>query len=103
MLMERLYRAGPDPATRGCRVVESADGALRFTLSRVAEGLYVRRELRRPRTGQVIQAVVFSSRDAFARWRAADVLRFEHPLLHADLERAASEAFAALEPAGEAV
>jgi hypothetical protein len=99
--MERRDPSGLDPA--GGRVVGSPDGAVRFVLCRVAEGLYVRRELRRQRSGRVIQAVVFRSPEAFARWRAADALRFEHPLLHAELERAATETFAARESADDTV
>lgn len=77
----------------GAHTVRSDDGVLRLDLRLVDAGLYMRRELHRPRAGRVTQANIFASRDAFKRWCDADSLRFEYPIVHVRLMRVADQLF----------
>ncbi len=77
----------------GSHTVRSDDGVLTLDLRLVDAGLYMQRELRRPRAGRVTQANIFTSRDAFARWSSADPLRFDYPMVHARLLRMADRLF----------
>lgn len=83
--------AGHDRA--GAHTVRSDDGVLRLDLRLVGAGLYMQRELHRPRAGRVTQANIFASRDAFRRWCDADSLRFQYPIVHARLMRVADQLF----------
>lgn len=62
-------------------------GAVHFFLQRVNGGLYVERE-EIPRCGiRTCQSLQFSERADFERWRTADPIRFDHPLLYLQLQR----------------
>lgn len=91
--MTRTVSTWAGPGSAGAHTVRSDDGTLRFDLRRVDAGLYMQREWRLPRAGRVTQASIFASRDAFNRWCEADPLRFEYPMVHATLLRAAGRLF----------
>jgi hypothetical protein len=70
---------------------EGREGVIRFVLRRVAGGLYVERdELPRKGTRTSI-SVEFRDRDGFGRWCDSDPSRFDSPLLHQRVRRAADE------------
>ena len=70
---------------------EGRAGSVQFHLQRTAGGLYVERE-DNPRRGlRTVQSLAFSDPPSFERWCDGDPIRFEHPLLHAQLKRAGSE------------
>jgi ketosteroid isomerase-like protein len=82
----------------GCRL-RSGDGVLTVTLRRSDAGLYVQRTVQRAREGRVVQSSVFADPASFQRWCDADASRFDYPLVHAGMLRAADEIFRADEPA----
>lgn len=66
-------------------------GEVRFFLQRITGGLYVERE-DSPRHGaRICQSLYFEERADFDRWWADDRARFEHPLLHLQLQRDSDE------------
>jgi len=70
---------------------EGGRGEVRFFLKRVAGGLYVERE-EIPRRGlRTQQSVEFPDAERFKRWCDNDPIRFEHPLLHINLQRDADD------------
>ena len=80
-------------ATKSARTLsaEGRRGEVRFFLKRVAGGLYVERE-EIPRRGlRTQQSVQFADAEHFKRWCDNDPVRFEHPLLHVNLQRDADE------------
>ena len=64
---------------------------IQFTLQREAGGLYVERQDIPFRGLRVAQLISFADAAGFERWCDADALRFDDPLLHAQLKRAAQE------------
>lgn len=62
-------------------------GHLQFNLQRVTGGLYVEREEIPARGPRTIQSITFSEVESFERWCDDDPVRFEHPLLHAQVKR----------------
>jgi hypothetical protein len=91
--MTRAFSTWARHGSAGAHTVRSDDGVLQLDLRLVDAGLYMQRELRRPRAGRVTQANIFASREAFARWCEADPLRFEYPMVHARLLRLAGRLF----------
>lgn len=73
--------------------VASRDGRIRFVVRAIRGGVYLQRDVQCPRTGHLTQAVIFETPESFRRWRDADPLRFDSPVLHASLARAAELAF----------
>ena len=70
---------------------EGRRGEVRFFLQRVAGGLYVERE-EIPRRGlRTQQSVEFPDAERFKQWCDNDPIRFEHPLLHINLQRDADD------------
>jgi hypothetical protein len=70
---------------------EGREGVIRFVLRRVAGGLYVERdELPRKGTRTSI-SIEFTDREGFGRWCDGDPSRFDSPLLHQRVRRAADE------------
>jgi hypothetical protein len=70
---------------------EGREGVIRFVLRRVAGGLYVERD-ELPRKGTCTSiSVEFSDREGFRRWCDGDPSRFDSPLLHQRVRRAADE------------
>jgi hypothetical protein len=66
-------------------------GTVQFFLQRINGGMYVERE-EIPRGGiRTCQSVHFSDHPAFERWCNDDPTRFEHPVLHARLQRDGDE------------
>jgi hypothetical protein len=58
-----------------------------FTLARTAKGVFVERVQLREGRGRVAQSVIFMDDSSFERWCNADPVRFEYPLVHANLKR----------------
>ena len=86
-------------ASKGARTLsaEGRRGEVRFFLQRVAGGLYVERE-EIPRRGlRTQQSVQFADAEHFKRWCDNDPIRFEHPLLHVNLQRDADELWRSLD------
>jgi hypothetical protein len=77
-------------AVRRCEA-RGPQGSVQFFLQRINGGVYVERE-EIPRGGiRTCQSVHFSDHSAFEHWCHDDPTRFEHPLLHARLERDGAE------------
>lgn len=92
-LANRRAPAGPrtDAMRRRAISAEGRTGSVEFHLQRTAGGLYVERE-DIPRRGlRTIQSIAFGDPGSFERWCDGDPIRFEHPLLHAQLKRAGGE------------
>ena len=81
------------PAKATTRTVElhTKHCALRFHLQRVTGGLYVERETIARRGLSLQQSVLLPDLRSSAQWCDADPVRFDHPLLHTQLRRAADE------------
>lgn len=76
------------------RVSRSPDGAIVISMQRTTAGLFVERVIHRLPSARAVQAITFTTADAFMRWCQADPGRFEYPLFYARLERDAAELFA---------
>jgi hypothetical protein len=85
----RSHRTGAD----GMRSLSARDrqGEVHFLLQRVAGGVYVEREAMPRRGLHTVQSILFDDPDSFMRWCDSDPVRFEHPVLHTNLKRYASE------------
>ncbi len=69
-------------------VVKSEDGEVCFHLRPIQSGLLVQRDRRRPDGhARLVQCVVFSSIDGFARWCECDSVRFEYPIISSAVKR----------------
>lgn len=66
---------------------QSSDGTFGFRICRAQTGIYVERVQFRHGKGRVIQSIIFVDGRSFERWCDADSMRFEHPLVHANLRR----------------
>lgn len=83
--------ARTDPQRRRAISAEGRTGLVGFHLQRTAGGLYVERE-DIPRRGlRTVQSLAFSDPASFERWCDGDPIRFDLPLLHAQLKRAGGE------------
>ena len=76
---------------QGAHTLRSGDGVLTVTLQRSANGIYVQRIVQRACAGRATQASVLQDRASLRRWCDADSARFESPLIHAGMLRAAAE------------
>ena len=89
----RRAPVGPRIEPVSCCAI-SADGcagAVRFQLQRLEGAVYVERE-DIPRHGlRTIQSMAFIDPGGFGRWCDSEPVRFEHPLLHAQLKRAGAK------------
>lgn len=72
-------------------IAQGDRGHLRFNLQRVTGGVYVEREEIPARGPRTIQSITFSEFESFERWCDDDPVRFEHPLLHAQVKREGAE------------
>lgn len=79
-----------DPQTRK---LNSDDEAAAYSLAKVASGIYVERVLRPSGGSYVRQAARFQEEESFTSWLDSDQLQFVHPLLFAQIKRAAHELF----------
>lgn len=70
----------------GCGAA-SADGVIRFTLSRRPSGLHVERVQVRPGPARVVQSMTFGDEASFTSWCDADALRFNYPLIYSHVRR----------------
>ena len=69
-----------------CKIV-STDATLAFGLRRTPSGLLVERSHCPRRGARVVQTMLFDSASGFDRWCDSEPVRFENPLLHAQLRR----------------
>ena len=97
--MRKTFAAWETTARPDDHRLRSGDGVLTVTLRRTEAGLYVERAVQRIREGRVVQSSVFADPASFRRWCDADPSRFDYPLVHAAMLRAADDLFAAHEPA----
>lgn len=98
LLQARRQQRGalwPGGGASRCEAVQvtTADAAVTFVLQACGSALYVERTQRRPLGTHVVQSMVFSSADEFARWCDAEPLRFDDPGLHQRLCRQGWEFF----------
>lgn len=70
--------------------VGSDDGAVRYVLRATQHGLLVERTRWRKGMVRLSVATVFRTNAQFARWCDADSVRFDYPMLHAQLRRQGS-------------
>ena len=81
--------AKKSPTDRSCGVVvKSDDGGVCFRLRPTRSGLLVQRDRRRKDNhARLVQSVVFATSDGFARWCAADSVRFDYPIVFSAIRR----------------
>ena len=83
-----MKRPEPSPfRSSTSETLRSEDGAVAFTLSRVANGVFVARMQLWPGVGSVTHSIVFQDDSSFERWCNADPVRFQYPLVHVSLKR----------------
>jgi hypothetical protein len=89
-LVSKVKAAG---SSLGARQVQlcSEDGAIGFVLQRSQSHLHLQRTQRRPLGMHVVHHMVFSDEDAFERWRNAEPIRFDYPVLFGRLSRSAHD------------
>lgn len=75
------------------RTVASGDGSVTYTLTRTSSGLLVERVQQRFGGARIVQTALFTDAEVFHRWCAADSIRFDHPLVYANLRRAGDALF----------
>jgi ketosteroid isomerase-like protein len=93
--MRKTFAAWETTARPDSHRLRSGDGVLTVTLRRSDAGLYVERTVQRAREGRIVQSSVFADPASFRRWCDADASRFDYPLVHADMLRAADDLFPA--------
>jgi len=100
MLERRRRSAGPIPSSVPARgsdnqvppvVLQAVDGAVSYALTPRHPGLQVDRTTRSRTDLHVSQTIVFSDREAFDQWCDSDPVRFQQPLLHAQLKKQGGE------------
>lgn len=96
--MRKTFAAWEPTAHPDGRRLRSGDGVLTVTLRRTDAGLYVERAVQRGREGRVVQSSVFADLAGFRRWCDADASRFDYPVVHAGMLRAAEDLYRADEP-----
>lgn len=75
----------------GAQLLVSFDGALEFAIHRAATGLMIEKRLWRPSGPRTAQTLFFRDAAGFDRWCELEPLRFDDPLLHAELRRQGHE------------
>ena len=65
----------------------SEDGTLSIRLKRIDDCVHMERSRRRARSSAVVQVSDFGDESSFVRWCESDRLRFNYPLLFANLRR----------------
>jgi hypothetical protein len=65
-----------------------------FALAPTGAGLFVERVEWRSGKERTVHAAIFRSKESFERWCDGDPIRFDDPLLYANLKRGADELFA---------
>ena len=81
------FVARPAAGADGALLLRTEDGAIAFVLRSAASGLTVERTQRRPLGACLVQTLLFTGREAFARWCEADTVRFDEPVLYDRLRR----------------
>jgi hypothetical protein len=84
------------PTFDGHRLVASPDGALTFVLTRTRVGVQVERRQQvkeSSHTGFASMEALFVTTDEFARFCAADRLRFAYPLTYQQVHREFNDLF----------
>lgn len=84
--MRRSPLRRPTPRRAGGTTLRSDDGAVQFTLARVAHGVFVERIAMRGDAARVVQTVLFTDGGAFDRWCDTDATRFDYPVLYVRLK-----------------
>jgi len=88
--LDRVRSAVSDPRTV---TTASADGIVSFRLSPCAGGILVMRTQAHTRGRRLVQSVQFSDDASFLRWCDTDRLKFDYPLLYANLRRSGCALF----------
>jgi hypothetical protein len=100
MLNRKRRNAGPLPFCEGSRgrgdpgspvVLLTQDGKVSYALTSTCPGLQVERTTLGRSDLLVSQTLFFSDREAFDRWCDTDPIRFQQPLLHAQLKQRGGE------------
>lgn len=81
------FVARPAAGSDGAVLLRTEDGAVAFVLRSAASGLTVERTQRRPLGTCLVQTLLFTGHEAFARWCEADAVRFDEPVLYDRLRR----------------
>lgn len=81
------FVARPATDNDGALLLRTEDGAVTFVLRGVTSGLTVERTQRRPLGACLVQTLLFTGHEAFARWCEADTVRFDEPVLYDRLRR----------------
>lgn len=81
------FVARPAAGSDGALLLRTEDGAVAFVLRRATSGLTVERTQRRPLGACLVQTLLFTVHEAFARWCEADAVRFDEPVLYDRLRR----------------
>ena len=81
------FVARPTTTRDGALLLRTEDGAVAFVLRSATSGLTVERTQRRPLGACLVQTLLFTSHEAFARWCEADAVRFDEPVLYDRLRR----------------
>jgi hypothetical protein len=81
------FVARPATGRDGALLLRTEDGAVAFVLRGATSGLTVERTQRRPLGACLVQTLLFTSHEAFARWCEADAVRFDEPVLYDRLRR----------------
>jgi hypothetical protein len=97
--MRKTFAASETTTLSDGHRLRSGDGVLAVTMRRSDAGLYVERTVQRAGEGRIVQSSVFADPASFLRWCDADASRFDYPLVHAGMLRAADDIFRADEPA----
>jgi hypothetical protein len=90
--MARFRKRNSSSSGRAQRRVQSADGKLRFLLTRTAVGVHVDRSYAAD-TYRAAHAVVFRDPKQFEGFLGLDEQRFEYALVYVDVRRAFDELF----------
>ncbi len=80
-----------DAATGDPLSARGPRGSIKFFIQPNQGGLYVERDECPAGGVRTIQTMAFPTREQFMRWCDDDPVRFDHPLLHDRLRRAATE------------
>ncbi|KNZ30870.1 MAG: hypothetical protein AD742_20295 [Methylibium sp. NZG] len=81
------FVARPVAGNDGALLLRTEDGAVAFVLRSATSGLMVERTQRRSLGACLVQTLLFTEHEAFARWCGADTVRFDEPVLYDRLRR----------------
>lgn len=81
------FVARPTTTRDGALLLRTEDGGVAFVLRSATSGLTVERTQRRPLGACLVQTLLFTSHESFARWCEADAVRFDEPVLYDRLRR----------------